>query len=266
MDNQINTILIIDDNEMNIEMLIKALQTHGFRIITARNGTMGIRRAEFSRPDLILLDVMMPGIDGFETCRRLKANDGTKDIPVIFMTALTDVKNKLKGFEVGGVDYITKPFEEVEVLVRIKTHLGLRRLQRQLEDQNNELIEVASLREDVERIARHDIKTPLNAIILLPQIMMIDDKCPDEYLEYLQIIEKSGVMILNMINLSLDMFRMEKRIYQFQPVPVNVSLVIYKIINEMESLAIMKNLSVAILINGKPAGSEDNFSVWGNAH
>ncbi|MDM8515415.1 response regulator [Desulfobacterales bacterium HSG16] len=139
MDDKNNTILIIDDNEANIGVLINSLESQGFKAITARNGAMGIRRAKFSSPDLILMDIMMPGMDGFETCLSLKADDMTKEIPVIFMTALIDVKSKLRGFEVGGVDYITKPFEEAEVLVRVKTHLTIRRLQKQLETKNTRL-------------------------------------------------------------------------------------------------------------------------------
>ncbi len=129
------TVLIVDDSKTNIEVLLEALETEGIKAITARSGQMGIRRAEYSRPDLILLDVMMPGMDGFETCRRLKAGRQTREIPVLFMTALADVSNKLRGFEAGGVDYITKPFEEAEVLVRVKTHLALRRAQRKLKQE-----------------------------------------------------------------------------------------------------------------------------------
>lgn len=126
------SILLIDDNQTNLRVIMDCLKTGGFKVMTARNGEMGIKRAKFAPPDLILLDVMMPGIDGFETCRRLKADDATKDIPIIFMTALNDVENKLRGFDAGGVDYVTKPIEEVEVLARVKTHLSLRNTQRQL--------------------------------------------------------------------------------------------------------------------------------------
>ncbi len=141
MNDKRNTVLIVDDNKTNIRVLISTLKSHGFKTIIARNGAMGIRRAEFSKPDLILLDIMMPEMDGFETCRRLKSDDRTKDIPVIFMTALTDVKDKLRGFEVGGVDYVTKPFEEAEVLARVKTHLALRNTQKRLEEKISEQIQ-----------------------------------------------------------------------------------------------------------------------------
>lgn len=121
-----SVILIVDDDQTNLNVIIDYLKMAGFKTITARNGEMGIKRAIFSQPDLILLDVMMPGIDGFETCRRLQAEPATKNIPILFMTALTDVDNKVKGFDMGGVDYITKPIEEKEVLARVDTHLRLK--------------------------------------------------------------------------------------------------------------------------------------------
>ncbi|MBI9091343.1 MAG: diguanylate cyclase [Desulfobacterium sp.] len=139
MSNKNNTILIIDDSKTNIGTLSAVLELHGFKTITARSGKMGIQRAIYAKPDLILLDIMMPGLDGFETCCLLKADDGAKNIPVIFMTALADMESKLQAFDAGGVDYITKPFEEAEVLARVKTHLTIGRLQQELEARNREL-------------------------------------------------------------------------------------------------------------------------------
>ena len=162
MNDKRNTVLIVDDNKTNIRVLISTLKSHGFKTIIARNGAMGIRRAEFSKPDLILLDIMMPEMDGFETCRRLKSDDRTKDIPVIFMTALTDVKDKLRGFEVGGVDYVTKPFEEAEVLARVKTHLALRNTQKQLRKELAERRQAeTALRESEERFRTIFENTPV---------------------------------------------------------------------------------------------------------
>src|SRR6202008_2021935 len=96
-----------------------------YTAVVAQGGEEGVERAEFVRPDLILLDVMMPGMDGLETCRRLRASEITRDIPVIFMTALTDTSDKLAGFAAGAVDYVTKPLNGAEVLARIDTHLTL---------------------------------------------------------------------------------------------------------------------------------------------
>ncbi|TWJ13661.1 response regulator [Geobacter argillaceus] len=134
------TILIIDDDPNNLAILAGCLENGDFTILVAEDGESGLERADYARPDLILLDVMMPGIDGFETCRRLKAAAGTKDIPVIFMTALSETEYKVKGFESGAVDYVTKPYQRDEVLARVGVHLQIRELTSDLR-QANELLE-----------------------------------------------------------------------------------------------------------------------------
>ena len=132
-------ILIVDDNPTNIQVLLDALQGHGYERLVALDGEMALEQAIYAQPDLILLDVMMPGIDGFETCRRLKAEPQTAQIPVIFMTALSEVQEKIQGFEAGAVDYVTKPLQHQEVLARIATHIALKRLQTELQQKNRSL-------------------------------------------------------------------------------------------------------------------------------
>ncbi|MCP4401339.1 MAG: response regulator [bacterium] len=134
-----HTVLIVDDNPANLGMLTSYLKEFGYKTPMARNGETAMIRAEINRPDIILLDVVMPGIDGFETCRRLKMNEATKAIPVIFMTARTGTEDKLKGFKVGGVDYVTKPFQQEEVLARVATHLQIRELEQSLREQSTQL-------------------------------------------------------------------------------------------------------------------------------
>jgi DNA-binding response OmpR family regulator len=130
-----SVLLIADDNIMNLQLLSNYLTRVNFKILVAEDGQEAYERAESGKPDLILLDIMMPpGMNGFETCRKLKENDSTKDIPVIFITALSEIDDKVKGFEVGGVDYITKPFQYEEVLARVTTHLTLRWQQKKLEE------------------------------------------------------------------------------------------------------------------------------------
>jgi PAS domain S-box-containing protein len=133
------TILIVDDTAANVAVLADHLGDHGFAVLVAQDGEEGIERARYGRPDLILLDVMMPGMGGFDTCTRLKADEATRDIPVIFMTALSDIGDKITGYKVGGVDYVTKPFHTEEVLARVNTHLALQAMRRQLEEQNRSL-------------------------------------------------------------------------------------------------------------------------------
>ena len=132
-------ILVIDDQIANLEVIQECLAVEGFTVLVAQDGASGLEQASYAQPDLILLDVMMPSMDGFETCRRLKTAEQTSAIPVIFMTVLDDISDKVSGFAVGGVDYITKPFQLAEVLARVRTHVTLRDLQRQLAAQNAQL-------------------------------------------------------------------------------------------------------------------------------
>jgi two-component system, NtrC family, sensor kinase len=136
-----NTILVVDDTPTNLQVLFDLLSAQSYRVAIAKNGETAIQRLQSSQPNLILLDVMMPGIDGFETCQRLKANPSTHDIPIIFMTALTDSVDKVKGLSLGAVDYITKPIQHDEVLARIRVHLQLRRATLSMEQRTNELNE-----------------------------------------------------------------------------------------------------------------------------
>jgi diguanylate cyclase (GGDEF)-like protein/PAS domain S-box-containing protein len=133
------TILIVDDIPANLAIAVNYLEDNDFNVLVAQDGKEGLERAQLVKPDLILLDVMMPGLDGFQTCRRLKSTERTRDIPVMFMTALTDTSDKVKAFEVGAVDYVSKPFQVEELLARIRTHLTLRAMQEQLIAQNAKL-------------------------------------------------------------------------------------------------------------------------------
>lgn len=134
-----NLILVVDDNPTNARVLFDLLEAAGLRVFLAQSGESALDKLQIITPDLILLDVMMPGIDGFETCRRIKASTATKDIPIIFMTALSEPTNKINGFTLGAVDYITKPLQQEEVLARVNVHLRLQTLNKQLHDINQTL-------------------------------------------------------------------------------------------------------------------------------
>jgi two-component system, NtrC family, sensor kinase len=138
-DHDVATILIIDDSTTNLEVLSSTLSEAGYKVKTQLDGRTGIEQARKELPSLILLDLMMPQMDGFETCRKLQADPETQSIPVIFMTASSDPEDKIQGFRVGAVDYIVKPFQREEVFARIEVHLKLRRLQEALTQQNQEL-------------------------------------------------------------------------------------------------------------------------------
>lgn len=149
-----STILIVDDNPVNLGVVVDHLEEQGFEVTVAQGGEEALERAAFVQPDLILLDVMMPGIDGFETCRRLKAKGETRDIPVIFMTALADLHDKISAFKAGGVDYVSKPFQIEELLARVRTHVELQSAKARLTSQNMELHQEIGARRNAESALR----------------------------------------------------------------------------------------------------------------
>lgn len=173
MNNGKAVVLAVDDNPANLGLLFDVLDEAGFEVLVSQSGESALKRAETTQPDVLLLDVMMPGIDGFETCRQLKAQESTRQIPIIFMTAVTGTTDKVKGFELGAVDYITKPIQPKEVLARIHTHLKIQSLQAELSQKNRELRRALEQEQELNRLksqfvsmVSHEFKTPLTTITL----------------------------------------------------------------------------------------------------
>ena len=144
MDSRPANILIVDDVDDNLAILGDLLRFDGYVVESAKSGELALKQVQESPPDLILLDILMPGMDGYEVCTQLKADENTSDIPVIFVSSMTDIDSKVKGFKVGGVDYINKPFQHAEILVRVNTHITLVRMRMHLEEQNAELERLAN--------------------------------------------------------------------------------------------------------------------------
>ncbi len=263
-------ILIIDDEAVNIQIMNQSLEDEYEELLFATSGEDGLAAAAEDIPDLILLDIMMPEMDGYEVCQKLKANPKTREIPVIFVTAMTDEKDEAKGFACGAIDYITKPISQPVLKVRVKNHLNLKLAHEALAQKNEELTqknkkleEMAVLRETVERISRHDIKTPLNGIILVPEVLMEDSNLTREQKDLLQTVVEGGHRIREMIDSSLELYKMETGTYRYEPVMLNVLPLFHKVIRETENLSSKKGISAEIRIHGRPAAKEDSFTVKG---
>jgi two-component system, sensor histidine kinase and response regulator len=256
-------ILVVDDSPENIDVLNGLLEQH-YQIKAAVRGEKALKIAATKpAPNLILLDIMMPYMDGYEVCRRLKSKPETRDIPVIFVTAKNQIKDEEKGFVLGAVDYITKPIIPSIVLARVKTQLELVKSRQELEKQNMVLQENILLREDVERMTQHDLKSPLSAVINIPKLLISEKNISDEQMEMLKMVEESGYRMLDIINGSLDLYKMESGKYKVSAVPVNVIDIVRQIHGETRELVRKKNIKILIILNGQPVRETDVFSVNG---
>lgn len=269
MTNTKSTLLIVDDEPNNLHLMQQIL-SEDYQLAFASNGKKALELSQKMLPDMILLDVMMPEIDGYEVCRSLKADELTKNIPIIFVTAKDAIEDETKGLELGAIDYITKPINPSIVRARVKNHLEMKlarecieNQKKLLEEQNRKLIEASRLREDVDRIIRHDMKNPLNSIIGLSHILKEDKNLGKDQIEMVALIEQAGYDLLNMINLSLDMFKMERGIYQFEPERLNILSVIDKIFKEIKPIMNIKQLNTTILLNGAPVNADSCVFVQG---
>lgn len=196
------TILVVDDTPANLAVLYDHLQTAGYRVLTAESGESALKRVGHVTPDAILLDVMMPGIDGFETCRQMKQIEALAEVPIIFMTALTDTEDKVRGLDAGAVDYITKPFRQDEVVARLRVHLNLRQAVRQLAEQNSTKDNLIRELDAFAHTVAHDLRTPLNGVIGFTEILSYDWKTltEEEVTDMLQTVHQSALRLNNIIS------------------------------------------------------------------
>lgn len=229
------TVLVVDDDANSIDLLVNLLKNK-YRVKATRKGTHALQLANDTHPpDLILLDIMMPEMDGYAVCRELKNNIETANIPVIFLSSKDSVADITKGFSLGAVDYVTKPIEPEILLARVNTHLSLRRSHKLLAEQIDTLLENARIKEDVERITRHDIKNPISAIVSELQCMIEAPDTSSSDKEKLESLRHSAHMALNMITGSLDLFKMDTGTYKFEPETVELIPVLKQVIKDLRA-------------------------------
>jgi DNA-binding response OmpR family regulator len=229
-------ILLVDDNVTNLKLAIEHLRAYQFEVVTARNGETGLARALEVQPDLILLDVQMPGLNGFEVCRRLKADALTAEIPVIFMTALADTEDKVRGLDAGGVDYVTKPFQMEEVIARIRTHLTLREMRQKLHEQNEQL-QVQNYELDAfAHTVAHDLKNPVAALQASLALLQSDaqTKLNEEEQDILQLGIASVNKLESIIDELLVLASVRKEAVELEP--INMREVIHQAVLRLSQL------------------------------
>jgi two-component system sensor histidine kinase/response regulator len=263
LDEKTPSVLVVDDMAENIDILAGAL-TGDYEVKVALNGESALDIA-FAKPhpDIILLDIMMPGMDGYEVCERLQKNESTRDIPVIFVTAMGEMDDETRGFRAGGVDYITKPVRIPIVLARVKAHLELKMARESLKNKNLILKENLQLRDDVDSIIRHDLKTPLNVIMWVPDLLKFDDNLTESQLETLSILKQASRSMIKIMNSSINLIKMERGEYQVDASPVNVLKTLSQIQNEMKGIIRARHLIMEFRINDEDCHESDQFKISG---
>lgn len=204
-------ILIVDDNPDSLRILVEMLQCRGYRVRSATNGKRALQSAQKSPPELILLDVCMPDMTGLQVCTALKEQEESKDVPVLFISALDDTQDKLRAFEQGGVDYITKPFQEAEVLARIETQLTILRQRRKIEHDFRHLKQLEELRDGLTHMLVHDLRSPLTGIVGYAHLLqrMVGPRLQADELTWLNQIKDLTSHLIDMVSNILDVSRLE---------------------------------------------------------
>jgi two-component system sensor histidine kinase/response regulator len=242
-------ILIVDDTPSNLQLLSEIFKDRGYEIQAALNGKLALQAIQNNPPDLILMDIAMPDISGYEVCKRIKADERFSDIPIIFVSGLQNVASIVKAFEVGAVDYIIKPFQISEIRARIQTHLSLRLQREELRDANSQLRSLEELRDNLVHMVVHDMRNPLwNAHSCLQLIRNKLDK-PDSLpaiREHIEAAIDSTQDLMVMIDSILDVSKMESGLIPLELAPCNLEAMIREAIDKSASVRKSRTLNVIV--------------------
>ncbi len=253
-------IMLVDDTPANIDVLRKTLEKDDYDMAVAPNGEMTLKIAPRFKPDLILLDIMMPGIDGYETCQKLKSMEETKHIPIIFITAKNETEDIVKGFKVGGVDYITKPFRQEEVCARVNSQIALKSsenerkaLMEELKDKNIKLETLDEVKNKFIGMAAHDLRNPLATVRGFSQMLVeSDEEITEDSKEMLDMIQDLSNQMLDLVNDLLDVSVIECGKLNLETQPVDIKTLVEKRIRLMRGFAEKKKINLCAQFNEVP--------------
>jgi len=254
-DHKNHKILIVEDNQENMDLLVYFLRPQGYDIISVSDGVSAVQKVQEDPPDIILLDIMLPRMDGYEVCEKLKKDPETKFIPIIMLTALKELKDKVRALEVGADDFISKPFENVELLARVKSLLRLKDYHDELQSKNIELAEknksllgMDKFKEDLTNLIIHDMKNPLFVIQGNLQMMSMSmENVPPEILKkYTQRIERSSQQLLRMVVNLLDISRIEEGTIKLKQDHADINEMIEEILKRTKDYPENKNKEIRV--------------------
>ncbi len=240
------SLLLVDDTADNLHLLSEIF-TGDYRIRAAHNGQKALDICcSDTPPDLVLLDVMMPGMDGFEVAKRMREHPNAENVPIIFVTALTESESRLKGLELGAVDFVTKPIDPVQLKLRVDNFIRYIELRRQVQADYDNLLAMARLRDDVDAMTRHDLKGPLSGALGVVQSMMEHDDLDRRQIEQLRMSEQAMLQVMNMINLSTELYKIETKRFVLDPVAIPIGNLLRRVAETARIAYSSKHLSIVV--------------------
>jgi CheY-like chemotaxis protein len=240
----LQTILVIDDSPDNL-LLMTSLFKDEYRVLVGNSGAAALKMCQSENPpDLVLLDIMMPGMDGFEVARLMREHPGSHDIPVIFVTAMSEKSASLQGFGLGAVDYVTKPIDPEILKPRVCNFMRYVGLRKQVQLACDNAIALARLQEDVENMTRHDMKGTLAGIIGLVQLLEAEKSLERSQIKQLQLIEESSLHLLGMINLSAELYKIESDRFILNAQPVKINEILSRLVEIARTAFAAKHITI----------------------
>jgi two-component system, sensor histidine kinase and response regulator len=238
------TLLVVDDNPVNLQLLHQYLASAGYRILVAEDGESAVEQAVEARPDIVLMDVLLPGMSGFDACRKLHEREETESTPVIFLTALSRTSDKIEGLRAGGVDYLTKPLQFEEVLARVEVHLEIVRLRRELETTNLELEERDRRRERLLSIIAHDLKSPMVTFVNATRDLACRPCDEEEFSEMLSALSERAERMNRFLETLLEWGRLQVESGAMSMDPFNLRDVIDPVLHHARDAAEAKRITI----------------------
>ncbi|MDD5754507.1 MAG: response regulator [Methylococcales bacterium] len=262
------TILAVDDSPAFLESLTNLFENE-YRVQVAQNGAAALEICTSDNPpDLVLLDILMPDIDGFEVANRMREHPNSQHIPVIFVTALTNEEIRLRGLDLGAVDFVTKPIDADILKVRVKNFMRYVKLHKQLQSDRDEMLENARLRDVIENITRNDLKVPLTGIIHLIEMILESNGLNNRQIEQLRVMEEIALQAIRTINFSIELYKIETGHFELNPQPVNIDAILRRLVEISRETFHVRQLTLVIQTESetKPLISGDSALCYSLFH
>ncbi len=239
-------ILVVDDYPVSLKLLEKLFKDD-YQVMTAIDGAQALALCQAEPlPDLVLMDVMMPGLDGFEVVRRLRDNPATAQLPVIFVTGLTDDEARLKGMELGAVDFVSKTSNPKALRTRVRNFIQFVDMRRKLQLDYDAMLDAARMREDAENMTRHDMKGSLAGIVGMVQSLADDEDMHPKHAAQLRLVQQTAQQVMDMVNLAGELYKMEMGRYKLKPTPVDLGDILHRIVDVSRASFADKHLTIEV--------------------